>query len=219
MASPVSKLRPALWAMACRGRDELCRQTGRPELAGFAVLSDGECDEGSTWEAAMFAGHHHLDNLIAIIDYNKIQSLGSVKRRLDLEPFEAKWAAFGWGVGKSTAMMSINCATPLAPCPIGGKTEMHHCSYHKGQKRQLHGGQGLWHYRDDRIPRNCARQRAELELEWLMRSAFFNALLEAWPTTDPRINLIIADLGFGVVEPFASGFPAGFSMSASPNKT
>ena len=44
----------------------------------FTLLSDGECDEGSTWEAALFAGHHGLDNLIAIVDYNKIQSFGTV---------------------------------------------------------------------------------------------------------------------------------------------
>src|SRR5215831_13001315 len=45
----------------------------------FALLSDGECDEGSTWEAVLFAPHHGLDNLIAIVDYNKIQSLGTVE--------------------------------------------------------------------------------------------------------------------------------------------
>src|SRR2546422_2073977 len=64
----------------------------------FALLSDGECDEGSTWEAVLFAGHHKLDNLIAIVDYNKIQSLGSVKEVLDLEPLADKWRAFGWAV-------------------------------------------------------------------------------------------------------------------------
>jgi transketolase len=64
----------------------------------FALLSDGECDEGSTWEAALFAPHHHLDNLVAIIDYNKIQSFGSVGEVLDLEPFAEKWQAFGWAV-------------------------------------------------------------------------------------------------------------------------
>lgn len=64
----------------------------------FALLSDGECDEGSTWEAALFAPHHHLDNLIVIVDYNKIQSLGTVKEVLDLDPFAAKWRAFGWAV-------------------------------------------------------------------------------------------------------------------------
>lgn len=62
----------------------------------FVMLSDGECDEGSTWEAAMFAGHHRLDNLVAIVDYNKIQSLGTVQEVLDLEPFCAKWQSFGW---------------------------------------------------------------------------------------------------------------------------
>ena len=64
----------------------------------FVLLSDGECDEGSTWEAALFAPHHHLDNLIAIIDYNKIQSFGRVKEVLDLEPLAAKWRAFSWAV-------------------------------------------------------------------------------------------------------------------------
>src|SRR5215469_15015718 len=64
----------------------------------FVLLSDGECDEGSVWEAALFAPHHRLDNLIAVVDYNKIQSFGSVKEVLDLEPFADKWRAFGWAV-------------------------------------------------------------------------------------------------------------------------
>jgi transketolase len=64
----------------------------------FVLLSDGECDEGSTWEAALFAPHHQLDNLIAIVDYNKIQSLGTVKEVLGLEPLGKKWEAFGWAV-------------------------------------------------------------------------------------------------------------------------
>ncbi len=62
------------------------------------LLSDGECDEGANWEAIMFAGHHKLDNMIAIIDYNKSQALGSVAEVLDLEPFAQKWSAFGWAV-------------------------------------------------------------------------------------------------------------------------
>ena len=64
----------------------------------FVLLGDGECDEGMVWEAAMFAAHHRLRNLIAIVDYNKLQSLDSVERTLALEPFAAKWAAFGWDV-------------------------------------------------------------------------------------------------------------------------
>ena len=54
------------------------------------MLSDGECDEGSTWEAVLFAGHHRLDNLVAVIDYNKIQSLGRVEEVLDLDPLGGK---------------------------------------------------------------------------------------------------------------------------------
>lgn len=64
----------------------------------FTLLSDGECDEGSNWEAILFAAHHKLDNLIAIIDYNKLQSLASVSETLELEPFVDKWKSFGWSV-------------------------------------------------------------------------------------------------------------------------
>jgi transketolase len=64
----------------------------------FVVLSDGECDEGSNWEAILFAPHHKLDNLVVIIDYNKIQSLALVAETLGLEPFVDKWKSFGWGV-------------------------------------------------------------------------------------------------------------------------
>ena len=64
----------------------------------FCVLSDGECDEGSNWEAALFAAHHELFNLCVVIDYNKIQSLASTEATLRLEPFADKWRAFGWDV-------------------------------------------------------------------------------------------------------------------------
>ena len=64
----------------------------------FTILSDGECNEGSTWEAILFAGHHKLDNLTAIVDYNKLQGFGFTKDVLDLEPFAAKWLSFGWEV-------------------------------------------------------------------------------------------------------------------------
>ena len=62
------------------------------------MLSDGECDEGSVWEAALFARHHRLDNLVAVVDYNKIQSLGNVDQVLRLEPFADKWRSFDWAV-------------------------------------------------------------------------------------------------------------------------
>ena len=64
----------------------------------FVLMSDGECDEGSNWEAILFAAHHKLDNLVAIVDYNKIQSLDQVSNTLGLEPFTDKWNSFGWEV-------------------------------------------------------------------------------------------------------------------------
>lgn len=64
----------------------------------FVLLSDGECNEGSLWEAVMFAAHHKLDNLIAIVDHNRLQAFGRTKEVLDLEPLVDKWNTFGWAV-------------------------------------------------------------------------------------------------------------------------
>lgn len=62
----------------------------------FVLLSDGECNEGSNWEAALFASHHNLDNITVIIDYNKIQAYGRTKDVIELEPFVSKWQSFGF---------------------------------------------------------------------------------------------------------------------------
>jgi len=62
----------------------------------YVVLGDGECDEGSVWEAALQAAQYRLDRLIAVVDYNHMQSLTTVDDTLRLEPFEQKWRDFGW---------------------------------------------------------------------------------------------------------------------------
>jgi transketolase len=64
----------------------------------FVLLSDGELDEGSNWEAILFAQQSSLSNLVVIVDYNKIQSLGRVSEVMDLEPLIDKFKAFRWGV-------------------------------------------------------------------------------------------------------------------------
>lgn len=64
----------------------------------FVLLSDAECNEGSVWEAAIFAAHHRLANLIAIIDLNGQQALGYTKDVLNLTPMEERWSSFGWDV-------------------------------------------------------------------------------------------------------------------------
>lgn len=64
----------------------------------FCIVGDGESNEGQNWEAAMFAGHHKLDNLVAITDYNKLQIDDFTEKLLTLEPLCDKWRSFGWEV-------------------------------------------------------------------------------------------------------------------------
>lgn len=64
----------------------------------YVLLGDGEIQEGQIWEAAMFAGFHKVDNIVAIVDYNQIQLDGFVKDIMDLDPLPEKWRSFGWHV-------------------------------------------------------------------------------------------------------------------------
>ncbi len=64
----------------------------------YAITGDGECDEGSIWEMALFANHFNLNQFVVIVDHNKMQSLDFCENTLSLSPFEKKWEAFGWNV-------------------------------------------------------------------------------------------------------------------------
>lgn len=114
----------------------------------FCLLSDGECDEGSNWEAILFAAHHELENLTALVDYNKIQSLDSVADTLGLEPFRDKWTAFGWHVTEVDghnhdalrAALDVQQNTSHQPkCVI--------CHTTKGKGVSFMEDSVLWHYR------------------------------------------------------------------------
>jgi transketolase len=117
----------------------------------FVLLSDGECDEGSNWEAILFAAHHQLDNLIAIVDYNKIQSLAPVADTLRLEPFADKWTSFGWSVvevdghdhERLRAALATLPATPGKPTCVLAHTT-------KGKGVSFMENTVLWHYRTAR---------------------------------------------------------------------
>ena len=80
---------------AAAGMALAAKQDGKHHRV-FAVLGDGECDEGSVWEAALFANQYRLENLVAIVDHNHMQSLDTCENTLALEDFGAKWRAFGW---------------------------------------------------------------------------------------------------------------------------
>lgn len=70
----------------------------KPVPRVFCILGDGETNEGNVWEAAMCAAHYHLDNLIAIVDYNKVMAKGFVWDLMSIEPYADKWRSFGWDV-------------------------------------------------------------------------------------------------------------------------
>jgi transketolase len=114
----------------------------------FTLLSDGECDEGTIWEAALFAPHHRLDNMVVIVDYNKIQSLGFVKDTLDLEPFAAKWEAFGWETCEIDGhnFQEIEAALQYLPARVGKPTCIIAHTI-KGKGVCFMENQVLWHYR------------------------------------------------------------------------
>ncbi len=114
----------------------------------FVLLSDGECDEGSNWEAIMFAAHHGLSNLVAIIDYNKIQSLKSVRETIALEPFADKWRAFNWGVREVDGHNIEELIDCLAALPFEtGKPSAVIAHTVKGKGVSFMENTVLWHYR------------------------------------------------------------------------
>ncbi len=112
----------------------------------YVLLSDGECDEGSNWEAMLFAAHHRLDNLIAVIDYNKIQSLDSVNNTLRLEPFAEKLKSFGWHLVEIRGHDHMQIEFALTSYKVGQPlVVLAHTT--KGKGVSFMENTVLWHYR------------------------------------------------------------------------
>ncbi len=114
----------------------------------YCVLSDGDCNEGSTWEAALFAGQHHLNNLTVIIDQNHLQGFGESKNVINLEPFVKKWEAFNFDVvvaengnqfeSLDTAFSSADIHSLKPKCIIAKTVKGHGVSYMENKME--------WHY-------------------------------------------------------------------------
>ena len=114
----------------------------------FVLLSDGECDEGSNWEAILFAAHHELSNLTVIVDYNKLQSLTTVHETLELEPLADKWRSFNWNVEECDGHDHI--ALKNAFGKTSSKTLRPSCIIAhtvKGKGVSFMENNVLWHYR------------------------------------------------------------------------
>ncbi len=127
----------------------------------FVLMSDGECDEGSTWEAILFAGHHGLRNLVAIVDYNKIQSLKTTEETLGLEPFAAKWKSFRWDVVEVDGHSHVALAAALAPDASRSKPLCVLANTVKGKGVSFMENTVLWHYR---VARGAEYDAARAEL-------------------------------------------------------
>lgn len=145
---------------------------GLPVAAGMALglkktgsrsvvlISDGECDEGTTWEAALFAAHHKLSNLTAIVDYNKIQSFGRVSEVLGLEPLTEKWRAFGWTVAEVNGHDHEQILSALSSDTASPKVIIAHTV--KGKGVSFMEDKLSWHYSSP-SPEQLLAALAELE--------------------------------------------------------
>jgi transketolase len=127
------------------------------------LTSDGEWGEGSNWEAALFAAHHKLDNLLCVIDYNKLQSLTTVDETLRLEPLHSKFEAFGWAVQEVDGHdhEALAKAFDSASC-TAGKPGMVIAHTTKGKGVSFMENKVEWHYRNP-TPELLARALAEIE--------------------------------------------------------
>lgn len=129
----------------------------------YVVLSDGECDEGSNWEAILFAAHHKLTNLTVAVDYNKIQSLAPVAETLALEPFADKWRAFGWHVEEADGHDHADLERAFLAANAASSPGVVICHTVKGKGISFMENSVLWHYRNAQ-GEEYAAAKAELSL-------------------------------------------------------
>ncbi len=113
----------------------------------FVVMGDGECNEGSVWEAAMFANHYRLDNLIAVVDHNMMQSMDYCEKTMELGDFAAKWQAFGWNVIEINGNNHGELLQAFTTSFDNGKPTVVIANTVKGYGIPFMHNDILWHYR------------------------------------------------------------------------
>ena len=129
----------------------------------YVVLGDGECDEGSVWEAALQAHQYGLDNLTAVVDWNRMQSLDFCENTLALEPFADKWRAFGWNVIEADGHDTDALADAFDRAKShGGNPSVILAHTTKGKGVSFMENNILWHYR---TPQGDEYEAALRELE------------------------------------------------------
>jgi transketolase len=140
----------------------LAAKIAKKNWFSFVIMSDGEIQEGSNWEAFLFAAHHQLSNVIALIDYNNLQSLTTVEDTISLRPLDDKLKTFGWHVqtinGHDHEAIKIAIlAAKASPLPAAIILETT-----KGKGVSFMEGQVAWHYK---TPNSEELQQALGELQ------------------------------------------------------
>jgi transketolase len=147
--------------IAC-GMALAARHDGRPSRT-FVILSEGEMYEGATWESALFASHHGLDNVVLVIDRNRRIILGDTEDLLRLEPVAQKWESFGWVVTRADGHDFASLSRAFSK--IGrtrGKPLVVIADTVKGKGVSLMEHKPEWHYWQGLTPAQIERVRAEL---------------------------------------------------------
>lgn len=129
----------------------------------FVVMSDGECQEGSVWEAAMFAPRHRLSHLTAIVDYNKWQATGRSNEVMNMDPLKSKWGAFGWRCFEVNGHNLKELVDALnQPEDADGRPTAIVAHTVKGKGASFMEDDNNWHYRS---PSAEEVEKAKVELE------------------------------------------------------
>lgn len=131
---------------AAAGMAYALKKDGKSARA-FVVLGDGECNEGSVWEAALFANHFRLNNLIAIVDHNRMQSLDYNENTLEIEDFASKWESFGWNVIEIDGNNHDVLKTAFKQTENSSKPSVIIANTIKGKGISFMEMDILWHYR------------------------------------------------------------------------
>lgn len=127
----------------------------------YAIVGDGECNEGAVWEMALLAAQHKLENFTVVIDKNNMQAMGKCKDILDMNPMADKWKAFGWSVVEVHDGNNHNQLRDAFEKNNYGKPKVIIANTIKGKGVSFMENELLWHYRD---PQGCDYERAVLEL-------------------------------------------------------
>ena len=112
----------------------------------FVLMSDGEMDCGTTWESALIASHHKLDNLLVFVDFNGLQAMGKVKEILNVEPLKEKWQAFGWEAREIDGHNFEEIENSLIS-PPSGKPVVIIARTIKGKGVSFMENNNIWHYK------------------------------------------------------------------------